>query len=107
MAQAIELTVDNFAAEVEQSDIPVLVDFWGERCPPCVVMAPVIEDLAAKYAGRAKVCKLDVGEHMPVAAYFGIRNIPTTIMFQNGQPQTMLVGLQSEEDLSAELDKLL
>lgn len=107
MGQAIELTADDFAAEVEQSDVPVLVDFWGEACPPCRAMAPVIEDLAAKYAGRAKVCKLNVSEHMPVAARFGIRNIPTVITFQSGQPQTTLVGLQSEEDLGAELDKLL
>jgi thioredoxin 1 len=107
MGEALELTAENFDAEVEQSDVPVLVDFWGQACPPCRALAPIIEALASRYRGRAKIGKLNVGEHTSAAMRFGVRSIPTLILFKGGKPQRTMVGLQSEEDLTAALDDLL
>ncbi|MFH1569334.1 MAG: thioredoxin, partial [Gemmatimonadota bacterium] len=82
MSEPIALTDDNFAAEVLESDLPVLVDFWAAWCGPCRMVGPIVEELAGEYAGRAKVCKLDVDGAQKTAGEFGIRSIPTLLIFK-------------------------
>lgn len=88
----IEFTDDNFATEVEQSDIPVLVDFWAVWCGPCKMIAPVVEELATEYEGKAKIGKVDIDNNQMTAAKFGIRSIPTLLVFKGGQIVDQIVG---------------
>jgi len=103
----IELTDSTFDQVVHSSDVPVLVDFWAPWCGPCRMMAPIVEEIADKYAGRAKVCKLNTDDARDSAMEFGITAIPTTILFKNGQVQKKWVGLTSKKDLAAAIDQLL
>ena len=82
---AMEFTSENFAKEVLQSDVPVLVDFWASWCMPCKMLAPVIEELAEEANGSYKVGKIDVDAEPSLAAQYGIMNIPTVLVFKNGQ----------------------
>ena len=95
----ITITKANFASEVLQSDVPVLVDFWATWCGPCRMIAPVIDQLAAEYAGRVKVGKINVDEEPQLAAQFGIVSIPTVKVFRGGQCTATLVGLRSKAEL--------
>jgi thioredoxin 1 len=97
----ITITKENFASEVLQSDIPVLVDFWATWCGPCRMIAPVIDQLAAEYAGRVKVGKINVDEQPELAVQFGIVSIPTVKVFRGGQCTASLVGLRSKAELEA------
>ncbi len=107
MADEITLTEDNFEQEVLQADLPVLVDFWAEWCGPCRSLAPTIEELAQEYAGRAKVCKLNVDQNPAIAEKYGIRGIPTLILFSSGQVGEQIVGVQPKEKIKAMIDKNL
>ncbi|NPV45392.1 MAG: thioredoxin [Armatimonadetes bacterium] len=107
MSKAVELTNDNFDTEVVQSDLPVLVDFWAPWCGPCRMVAPVVEAIAEKYAGKAKVGKVNVDEAGDLAMKFGIRSIPTLMIFKGGQQVDVVVGALPEADLSARLDKVI
>ena len=100
----IELTDDNFDQEVLKSPVPVLVDFWAEWCMPCRRLTPTIEKLASDFAGKAKVGKVDTDAHRDTALKFGISNIPTIIVFKNGQVTQRFVGLRSEQELKAALE---
>ena len=92
MSNALAVTSGNFATEVLQSPLPVLVDFWAAWCGPCRAVAPTVEALASEYAGKLKVVKLDVDEAGDVAGQFGVQSIPTLILFKGGQPVERLVG---------------
>ncbi len=103
----IEITDDNFEAEVKNSDIPVLLDFWAEWCMPCKMLAPVIDEIAQEYAGRIKVGKLDTDNARDAALEFGISAIPTVIIFSGGEVAQRFVGLQQKADLAAAIDEVL
>jgi thioredoxin 1 len=104
---AIELTDATFDEVVNNSDQPVLVDFWATWCGPCKMMSPIIEDLATDYTGRAKICKLNTDEARDSAIEFGISAIPTLLLFKDGHVKRKWVGLTSKKELSEALDGLL
>lgn len=102
----IELNDESFDDVVNNSDVPVLVDFWAPWCGPCKMIAPVIEEIAGEYEGKAKICKLNTDEARDSAVEFGISAIPTIILFDKGQVQKKWVGLTSREDITAALDEI-
>ncbi|HRX87198.1 MAG TPA: thioredoxin domain-containing protein [Phycisphaerae bacterium] len=97
----------DFATAVLDQPVPVVVDFWGENCPPCRALAPTLETLAIRYRGQARVVKLDVHTHSRTAAAYGIGSIPTVMVFRHGEPQAKLVGLRGLEAYTAALDAVL
>ena len=102
----IELTADNFEAEVIKSDKPVLVDFWAEWCAPCRMLAPTIDQVATDYAGRVKVAKLNVDQFGEIAARYQIRGIPTILVFNGGEISEQMVGAGSKENIVKMVDKV-
>ena len=98
---------DNFESEVLQSDVPVLVDFWAEWCGPCLVLSPVIDDLADTYAGKVKVGKLDIDKAPKIAARFGVQNIPTVVLFENGDVAEKIVGGKPKKEYESILNAKL
>ena len=103
----VEVTDQDFASEVLQSDTPVLVDFWAEWCGPCRVLGPVIESISDEYDGRVKVAKVDVDANQQVAMQFGIRSIPTVMLFDKGQIVDTFIGVRPKSDYAASIDKLV
>lgn len=103
MGKAIEITDANFK-EVVNTDKPVLVDFWAEWCGPCKMIAPVVEELAGEYQGKAVIGKLDVDSNPEISAKFGIRSIPTLLVFKNGEVVDKQVGAVSKNVLAQKLD---
>lgn len=99
MAQPIHLTDASFEQEVIKSNIPVLIDFWAAWCGPCRMIAPVIDELANDYAGKAKICKLDVDNNQQTAMQFGIRSIPTILIFKGGEVVDTIVGAVPKEQI--------
>ena len=107
MANLLKLDTQNFAAEVNQSDVPVMVDFWAPWCGPCKMIGPVIEELANEFAGRAKVGKVNVDDNQALASQFGIRGIPTVMIFKGGKVVSNFVGVQPKQELISALDAAL
>jgi len=105
-AKYVTLDETNFESEVLQSDRPVLVDFWAEWCPPCRLVAPLVEELAEEYDGTAKIAKLDVDRVPAVAGRFGIQSIPTLLFFRNGEVVDRVVGAVPKNVLAQKLDAL-
>jgi len=107
MSDEIILTDGNFEEEVLKADIPVLVDFWAEWCGPCKMIAPTLEEIAVAYSGKAKVGKVNVDQNPGLAEKYGIRGIPTLIIFNKGEIGEQVVGVQPKETLMQLLDKYL
>ena len=97
----IQLKKDTFEKEVLQADIPVLVDFWATWCGPCTMLAPTVAEIAEEYAGKVKVCKVNVDEEPELAVKYGISSIPALMLFQGGQLVKSLVGLRPKEEIVA------
>ena len=100
------LTAGNFEQEVLQSPTPVLVDFWAEWCGPCKMIAPILDELASEYDGKVKVGKVNIDDHQAIATQYGIRAIPTLLIFKDGEVAEQVVGLRSKRDLKANIDKV-
>ncbi len=95
----LEVSNDNFESEVVNSEKPVLVDFWAEWCGPCKQIAPVVEEIAGEHSDKLKVCKMDVDANRETAMQFGIRSIPTLLIFKNGEVAGSQIGAVSKQQL--------
>lgn len=103
----IAITETQFADEVLNSDKPVLVDFWAEWCAPCRALTPIMESLSQDYDGRAKIAKLDVDSNQQIAMQYGIRSIPTVMLFDKGKVVDSLIGVQPKAAYEQSLDKVV
>lgn len=104
---AIEITDGNFAEKVSASDKPVLVDFWAVWCGPCRMVGPIVEELAQEYDGKAVIGKLDVDTNPNISQEFGIRSIPTLLIFKNGKVHDKIVGAVAKSVLKGKLEAAL
>jgi thioredoxin 1 len=108
MSNAIQKVTDaSFQAEVLASPLPVLVDYWAEWCGPCKMIAPVLEETAASYAGQLNVAKLNIDENLKTPSEYHVRGIPTLMLFKNGQPVATTVGVVSRSQLTAFIEENL
>ena len=107
MADIMEVSDDSFDSEIINSELPAMVDFWAEWCGPCKMVSPVVEELAGEYKGKIKVAKMDVDNNRQTPARFGIRNIPTLILFKGGEVVNTIIGAQPKSSIENELKKLL
>jgi thioredoxin 1 len=107
MPVAVQVTDSSFKQEVLDSEVPVLVDFWAPWCGPCRMVAPVVDEIAQQYEGQVKVVKLNTDENPNVASQYGIRSIPTLMIFKGGQRVDMVVGAVPKTTLSNTLEKYL
>ena len=107
MPELIKIDSANFEAEVKNSEIPVLVDFWAPWCAPCNMLTPTIEALAGEYDGKVKVVKVNVDDNQELAGEYGIRGIPTVMVFKDGQVVDSMVGMKPKEELAKALDATL
>jgi thioredoxin 1 len=107
MSSAAPVTDSSFTEQVLESEVPVLVDFWAPWCGPCRMVAPVVEEIAEQYEGQIKVVKLNTDENPQVASQYGIRSIPTLMIFKDGQRVDMVVGAVPKTTLANTLEKYL
>jgi thioredoxin 1 len=107
MTSPIDLTDENFQTEVVDSSLPVLVDFWATWCGPCKMVAPIVDELANEYDGKIKFGKVDVDTAQKTAGEFGIRSIPTLLIFKDGKVADQVVGSANKKDLEEKLASFL
>jgi thioredoxin 1 len=107
MSSALQVTDASFKQEVLESELPVLVDFWAPWCGPCRMVAPVVDEISELYNGQIKVVKINTDENPSVASQYGIRSIPTLMIFKGGQRVDMVVGAVPKTTLSTTLEKYL
>jgi thioredoxin 1 len=107
MSNIIHLSDDTFQKEVIESSIPVLVDYWAEWCGPCKMIAPILDDLVSEYDGKLKIAKLNIDENPHIPIKFGIRGIPTLMIFKDGNPEATKVGALSKSQLTAFIDSTI
>jgi thioredoxin 1 len=100
----VQLTDATFEEEVVKSEVPVLVDYWAEWCGPCKMIAPVLDEIASEYQGRVKIAKLNIDDNPQTPPRFGIRGIPTLMLFKNGDVEATKVGAVSKSQLTAFID---
>jgi len=105
--KVVQLSDSSFESEVNQSTVPVLVDFWASWCAPCKAIAPVIDQLADAFDGKAKICKLNVDENPATPGQFGVRGIPTMILFKDGQVVDQVVGAVPKNQLEGMINKAI
>ena len=103
----VHVTDDTFEEEVLKADMPVLVDYWADWCGPCKMIAPILDEIAEEYAGKLKVAKLNIDENPNMPPKFGIRGIPTLMLFRNGNVEATKVGAVSKSQLAAFIDSNL
>ncbi len=106
-AEMIELSAENFDQQVVSSDRPVLVDFWAEWCGPCHAIEPALKEVAAEYENRVVVGKLNVDEHPTIASRYGIRSVPSILLFKNGEVSNQIVGAVPKSSITNLLDQLI
>lgn len=107
MAEQATFTDDNFQKEVKESPIPVLVDFWAVWCAPCRMIAPFVEEIAKEYGGRIKVGKVDVDSNQKTAAEFGIRSIPSLLIFKEGKVAEQIIGAVPKKEIVKKVESVL
>ena len=107
MADVMQITDENFDEQIMKSDLPAMVDFWAEWCGPCKMVGPVVEELAKEYEGKIRVGSMDVDSNRQTPGRFGIRNIPTLILFKDGEVAQTIVGAHPKSYIDGELKKLL
>ena len=104
---ALEITDSNFEETVLKSDKPAMVDFWAAWCGPCRMVGPIIDELSEEYEGKAIIGKVDIDSNQQYAAQFGVRNIPTVLVFKDGELVDRKVGVSSKNDYAQAIDKLI
>jgi thioredoxin 1 len=107
VAKPYEVTDANFETEVLKSDKPVLVDFWAPWCGPCRMVAPIVDELSDEYDGKVKFVKLNTDDNVRTASTYGIRSIPTLLVFKGGQPVGQIIGFRPKSDLKQRLDAVV
>ncbi len=107
MSDILTITEDNFDSEVIKSDIPVLIDFWAVWCGPCKAIHPIVEELATDYDGKVKFGKCNVDRNQQIALKYGIRSIPTLIIFKDGEVADQIIGALPKQHIQSKLDAVL
>lgn len=103
----VTITDDNFEAEVLNSDVPVLIDFWAAWCGPCKMIAPIVEELAQEYDGKFKIGKLDVDQNQQTAIKYGVRSIPTVLLLKGGEIKDTIIGAVPKAMFASKMDAIL
>lgn len=107
MSSLVTLTDATFSDEIQKSTQPILVDFYAPWCGPCKALAPILEELAAEYAGRLTIAKINIDDNGATSASFGVRSVPTLVFFKGGKKERHLLGLQPKSELKVIIDEFL